>query len=567
MPRRARRASTSSTSARAPSTLIVSPDRQDAPRGRRRRRAAERKSPRCSTTLGITTIDFTVVTHYHIDHISGITELLNAGRVAGTAFDNGDDAAVTPPGTSTSPNSTRGTYLNYVTATGRPGVTRATIQPGQVIDLGGGMRATCIVAGGRLLSGGATADHQRGSEHREHQPARRAQQLRLPRVRRPDRRRQHEHGEDAGHRNLRRPDGRRRRRRAAEPPRQHDDEQSGVPVGGESRSRGRAIGRNNTFGHPNRETVNKYLNTPVTGGNTLRRDGRAAGRRHRSGLLPERSEPVRRRSRHAAGVSPAAAAGHAGQGTLLLATDGTTTYSAEQLRRRRQRRSAPAVHTYPVDGASPGVTADFPPTVIAQTSPVLPLATESVMVIAAVNDRESPISSVILDYAAQRRSPIADHDDARGRHLSGHDPGAAGRRSRRLQRSRRRPAAQTTTSASGYFSGVAPICIGARPQRQRRAALPRIRRAHPGHGHRLRLQPGDQRRLRAGRDRRRSTSTDRPTRRRRLHADGAGSDRRSARSHRLPRRTAAPRHHRIGREDDRRPTASPSCRRARRPRL
>ena len=30
---------------------------------------------------------------------------------------------------------------------------------------------------------------------------------------------------------------------AAESPRQHDDEQSGVPVGGESRSRGRAIGR------------------------------------------------------------------------------------------------------------------------------------------------------------------------------------------------------------------------------------------------------------------------------------------------------------------------------------
>ena len=36
-------------------------------------------------------------------------------------------------------------------------MTRQTIQPGQVIDLGGGMRATCIAAGGRLLSGGATA--------------------------------------------------------------------------------------------------------------------------------------------------------------------------------------------------------------------------------------------------------------------------------------------------------------------------------------------------------------------------------------------------------------------------
>jgi len=109
------------------------------------------------TTLGIPAIDYTVVTHYHIDHISGITELLNGGRVAGTAFDNGDGADVQPPGTSTSPTSTRGAYLNYVLATGKPGVARATIQPGLVIDLGGGMRATCIVAGGRLLSGGVAA--------------------------------------------------------------------------------------------------------------------------------------------------------------------------------------------------------------------------------------------------------------------------------------------------------------------------------------------------------------------------------------------------------------------------
>ena len=60
------------------------------------------RSARCSTTLGIATIDYTVVTHYHIDHISGITELMNAGRVASaSAYDNGDGADVQPPGTST----------------------------------------------------------------------------------------------------------------------------------------------------------------------------------------------------------------------------------------------------------------------------------------------------------------------------------------------------------------------------------------------------------------------------------------------------------------------------------
>src|SRR5882762_1167322 len=55
--------------------------------------------------LGIAAIDFTVITHYHIDHMGGMIEVLNAGRVAGVAYDNGDGADVQPPGTSTSASS------------------------------------------------------------------------------------------------------------------------------------------------------------------------------------------------------------------------------------------------------------------------------------------------------------------------------------------------------------------------------------------------------------------------------------------------------------------------------
>src|SRR6185436_14001321 len=33
-------------------------------------------------TLGITTIDYTVITHYHIDHMGGMIEALNGGKVA-----------------------------------------------------------------------------------------------------------------------------------------------------------------------------------------------------------------------------------------------------------------------------------------------------------------------------------------------------------------------------------------------------------------------------------------------------------------------------------------------------
>src|SRR3954469_8370896 len=44
------------------------------------------------STPGTATIDYTVLTHYHIDHDGGLTEVINAGKVstAGVAFDNGD---------------------------------------------------------------------------------------------------------------------------------------------------------------------------------------------------------------------------------------------------------------------------------------------------------------------------------------------------------------------------------------------------------------------------------------------------------------------------------------------
>src|SRR3954464_8627350 len=46
--------------------------------------------------LGISTIDYTVITHYHIDHMGGMIEAMNSGKVAGVAFDNGDDPSVQP---------------------------------------------------------------------------------------------------------------------------------------------------------------------------------------------------------------------------------------------------------------------------------------------------------------------------------------------------------------------------------------------------------------------------------------------------------------------------------------
>ena len=135
-------------------------------------------------TLGIAAIDYTVLTHYHIDHDRRHHRAVECGprrgrhrlrqrrrrrRHAAGHLDL-DRTAL------------RGTYLNYVAA--RPaGVTRATIAPGQVIDLGGGMRATCIVAGGRLLSGGSVAITNEDLNTESISLLDRVQRLRLHRVR------------------------------------------------------------------------------------------------------------------------------------------------------------------------------------------------------------------------------------------------------------------------------------------------------------------------------------------------------------------------------------------------
>src|SRR3989449_1048039 len=213
-------------------------------------------------------------------------------------------------------------------------------------------------------------------------------------------------------------------------------------------------GENNTFGHPNRETANKYLNTPTTGGNSFAGTDVPPA----LGIGPvfyqnEASPSGDDRVTHQGYTG--AAAGHAGQGTILLSTDGTTTYSLSSVDDGGARLNATA-HTYPVDGASPGLTIDFKPTVQAQTAPVLPAAGQSVIVSAAVNDRESSISSVVLNYSlsGSAQSPIAMTftSGAYQATIPGQPDGT------RVDYAIAAAAGgQTTTYSSGYFSGVTPI--------------------------------------------------------------------------------------------------------------
>src|SRR5262252_3515561 len=405
------------------------------------------------STLGISTIDYTVVTHYHIDHMGGMIETMNAGKVAGIAFDNGDDPAVQPPGTSTSPASTRGTYLNYVAATGHAGITRQTAIPGTVLDLGGGMRATFVAAGGHFLSGGQVAITNADLNSESISTL-------------------------IEYNNF-------------------DYLVSGDMTGGGSTSTAKTpdvetyvaqmvgdvdvvqldhhgsttannqtflsalkaevafaqTGEANTFGHPNRETANKYLNTPDTNGHIFGGEG----------VPPSGVGPVFYQNE----ASPAgddrvtqqgytgAAAGQAGQGTVRLATDGSTTYSISSFDDGGARLN-PSVHTYTVDGASPGLTADFKPTVVVDESPILPIANENVVVSAAVNDRESPISSVTLAYSlnGSPQAPVTMTlasgiyqatipGQLDGTRIDFTVTGVAD--------------TQATTFSGGYFSGVTPI--------------------------------------------------------------------------------------------------------------
>src|SRR5262245_11840148 len=229
------------------------------------------------TTLGIAQIDYTVVTHYHIDHISGITELINAGKVNGTAFDNGDGGDVEPPGTATSASSTRGHWLAYKAAiAANPQVTRQTVDPGGPngsIDLGGGMRATFMTAGGRLQSGGTVPITNQdlnsesvsvliefnnfdfivsgdltggGSTATAKTPDVETYVAQM--VGDVDVVQLNHHGSTTASNQA-----------------YLSAVKAEVAVA--------QIGTSNTFGHPNRETVNKYLNTPVTNGNLFTSTG------------------------------------------------------------------------------------------------------------------------------------------------------------------------------------------------------------------------------------------------------------------------------------------------------
>jgi beta-lactamase superfamily II metal-dependent hydrolase/predicted extracellular nuclease len=341
-------------------------------------------------------VDYSILTHYHVDHDGGLTEVINAGRLdGGIAYDNGDGPNVVPPVPTNSTGTAFTAYKNAI-ASRSGAVTRTTILPGQVIDLGGGMKATCIVAGGNLASGGnvyvsgtdlnsssistlmefngfdilISGDMTGGGQTttaKTPDVETFAGQL----VGDVDFVQLDHHGSTTAN-----------QRRFL----------SQLKAEGSLAS----IGATNTFGHPNRETANKYLNTPVTSGNTY---GGESLPNPGNGPVYYQTDPSPATDNRTSvqGYSGADQA-HAGQGTILLKTDGLISFTMESFDDGGARIS-PAAHVYALDGQGSGVTTNFPPTVIPNLVPRVPLATDAPVITALVNDREDPITSVTLDYS------------------------------------------------------------------------------------------------------------------------------------------------------------------------
>lgn len=90
---------------------------------------------------GISQLDYVAASHYHADHVGGLDEVWQAGIQTAVCLDRGDSNT---PTTQTF-NDYQSTYA----------AVRQTAVPGQVVALGGGATATCLVVEGQLMGGGS----------------------------------------------------------------------------------------------------------------------------------------------------------------------------------------------------------------------------------------------------------------------------------------------------------------------------------------------------------------------------------------------------------------------------
>jgi len=92
-------------------------------------------------SAGVTKIDYALITHYHVDHVGGVPQLLQRIPV-GVFFDHGENRELTPQVT--------GDYNNYKATLAAAHIDRVLAKPGDVLPIEG-MHVQVISADGNLI--------------------------------------------------------------------------------------------------------------------------------------------------------------------------------------------------------------------------------------------------------------------------------------------------------------------------------------------------------------------------------------------------------------------------------
>ncbi len=92
-------------------------------------------------SAGVTKIDYVLITHYHVDHVGGVPQLLQRMPV-GEFFDHGDNRELTPQ--------VNKDYDNYKGALAAAHINRVLAKPGEVLPVEG-LNVQVISADGQLI--------------------------------------------------------------------------------------------------------------------------------------------------------------------------------------------------------------------------------------------------------------------------------------------------------------------------------------------------------------------------------------------------------------------------------
>ena len=92
-------------------------------------------------SAGVTKIDYAIITHYHVDHVGGVPQLLQRIPV-GEFFDHGENRELTPQ--------VSGDYDNYKDALAAAHINRVLAKPGDVLPIEG-LKVQVISADGNLI--------------------------------------------------------------------------------------------------------------------------------------------------------------------------------------------------------------------------------------------------------------------------------------------------------------------------------------------------------------------------------------------------------------------------------